>query len=161
MFNVMIFSNFAASTLQAIGWLVLLIILLVIEFATVGLTTIWFAGGALVAFILAAMNVGFWVQIVVFLVLSLVLLFFTRPFAVKYINSRRTRTNSEELIGQTVKVIQRIDNRSAEGQAFVNGLEWTARAVSDEMIIEADTLVKVIRIEGVKLIVEPLCDEQA
>lgn len=149
------FYNPSPSTLQAIGWLALLVILLVIEFATVGLTTIWFAGGALVAFVLAALNVNFGVQIVVFLVLSLVLLFFTRPFAIKYINSRRTRTNSEELIGQTVMVTKRIDNRAAEGEALVRGLEWTARAASDDLIIEADTLVKILRIEGVKLIVEP------
>ncbi len=161
MFNMVVISNLSASTLQAIGWLALLIILLVIEFATVGLATIWFAGGALVAFVLAAMNVNFWIQVIVFLLLSLVLLFFTRPFAVKYINSRRTRTNSEELIGQTVKVTQRIDNRSAEGQVFVNGLEWTARAVSDDQIIENGALVTVIRIEGVKLIVEPAQEVQA
>lgn len=149
------FYNLPPSTLQAIGWLALLVILLLIEFATVGLTTIWFAGGALVAFVLAALNVNFGVQIVVFLVLSLVLLFFTRQFAIKYINSRRTRTNSEELIGQIVMVTKRIDNRAAEGEALVRGLEWTARAVSDDLIIEADTLVKILRIEGVKLIVEP------
>ena len=77
----------------------------------------------------------------------------------KYLNPRRTRTNSEELIGTVVKVTERIDNRAAKGTALVKGLEWSARAVSDDMIIEKDTLVKVLRIEGVKLIVEPVDHE--
>lgn len=140
----------------AAAWMALVIIFLVVELVTVGLTTIWLAGGALVAFILAAAGAGFWLQLIAFFVVSFVLIYFTRPFAVKYLNPRRTRTNSEELIGEVVKVIERIDNRAAEGRALVKGLEWSARAVSDDMIIEKDTLVKVVRIEGVKLIVEPV-----
>ena len=141
-------------------WMALVILFLVIELITVGLTTIWLAGGALVAFILAAAGANFWVQLVAFFVVSFVLIFFTRPYAVKYFNPRRTRTNSEELIGEIIKVTRRIDNRSAEGTALAKGLEWSARAVSDDMIIEKDTLVKVIRIEGVKLIVEPVAGDQ-
>ena len=144
----------------AAAWMALVIIFLVVELVTVGLTTIWLAGGALVAFILAAVGAGFWLQLIAFFAVSFVLIYFTRPFAVKYLNPRRTRTNSEELIGEVVKVIGRIDNRAAEGKALVNGLEWSARAVSDDMIIEKDTLVKVVRIEGVKLIVEPVSDDQ-
>lgn len=137
-------------------WMALVIIFLVVELVTVGLTTIWLAGGALVAFLLAAVGANFWIQLAAFFVVSFVLIYFTRPIAVKYLNPRRTRTNSEELIGEVVKVIERIDNRAAEGRALVKGLEWSARAVSDDMIIEKDTLVKVVRIEGVKLIVEPI-----
>ena len=144
----------------AAAWMALVIIFLVVELVTVGLTTIWLAGGALVAFILAAVGAGFWLQLIAFFAVSFVLIYFTRPFAVKYLNPRRTRTNSEELIGEVVKVIGRIDNRAAEGKALVKGLEWSARAVSDDMIIEKDTLVKVVRIEGVKLIVEPVSDDQ-
>ena len=141
---------------SAAAWMALVIIFLVVELVTVGLTTIWLAGGAFVAFILAAVGAGFWVQLIAFFAVSFVLIYFTRPFAVKYLNPRRTRTNSEELIGEVVKVIERIDNREAKGRALVKGLEWSARAVSDDMIIEKDTLVKVVRIEGVKLIVEPI-----
>ncbi|MDD7642064.1 MAG: NfeD family protein [bacterium] len=144
----------------AAAWMALVIIFLVVELVTVGLTTIWLAGGAFVAFILAAVGAGFWVQLIAFFAVSFVLIYFTRPFAVKYLNPRRTRTNSEELIGEVVKVIERIDNREAEGRALVKGLEWSARAVSDDMIIEKDTLVKVVRIEGVKLIVEPIEEAQ-
>ena len=141
---------------SAAAWMALVIIFLVVELVTVGLTTIWLAGGAFVAFILAAVGAGFWVQLIAFFAVSFVLIYFTRPFAVKYLNPRRTRTNSEELIGEVVKVIERIDNREAKGRALVKGLEWSARAVSDDMINEKDTLVKVVRIEGVKLIVEPI-----
>lgn len=143
----------------AIIWMAFVIIFLIVELVTVGLTTIWLAGGALVAFILAAVGAGFWVQLVAFFLVSFVLICFTRPFAVKYFNPRRTRTNSEELIGEVVKVTSRIDNRSAEGTALAKGLEWSARAVSDDMTIEKNSLVKVVRIEGVKLIVEPVTDD--
>lgn len=143
----------------AIVWMAFVIIFLIVELVTVGLTTIWLAGGALVAFILAAVGAGFWVQLVAFFLVSFVLICFTRPFAVKYFNPRRTRTNSEELIGEVVKVTSRIDNRSAEGTALAKGLEWSARAVSDDMTIEKNSLVKVVRIEGVKLIVEPVTDD--
>lgn len=141
-------------------WMALVIIFLVVELVTVGLTTIWLAGGALVAFILAAVGANFWIQLIAFFAVSFVLIYFTRPFAMKYLNPRRTRTNSEELIGEIIKVTRRIDNRAAEGTALAKGLEWSARAVSDDMIIEKDTLVKVIRIEGVKLIVEPVAGDQ-
>lgn len=141
---------------SAAAWMAMVIIFLVVELVTVGLTTIWLAGGAFVAFILAAVGAGFWLQLAAFFVVSFVLIYFTRPFAMKYLNPRRTRTNTEELIGEVVKVIERIDNREAEGRALVKGLEWSARAVSDDMIIEKDTLVKIVRIEGVKLIVEPV-----
>ena len=153
---VMLASKYSLVTL----WLVALVAFLVIELITVGLTTIWLAGGALVAFILAILGVNVWVQIIAFVVISFLLVYFTRPLAVKYLNPRRTRTNSDELIGETVKVIERIDNRAAAGRALARGMEWSARAVSDDMIIEKDVLVKVLRIEGVKLIVEPIHEQQ-
>ena len=152
---VMLASKYSLVTL----WLVALVAFLVIELITVGLTTIWLAGGALVAFILAILGVNVWVQIIAFVVISFLLVYFTRPLAVKYLNPRRTRTNSDELIGETVKVIERIDNRAAAGRALARGMEWSARAVSDDMIIEKDALVKVLRIEGVKLIVEPIHEQ--
>lgn len=153
---VMLASKYALVTL----WLLALVAFLVIELITVGLTTIWLAGGALVAFILAILGVNVWVQIIAFVVVSFVLVYFTRPLAVKYLNPRHTRTNSDELIGETVKVIERIDNRAAAGRALARGMEWSARAVSDDMVIEKDALVKVLRIEGVKLIVEPIHEQQ-
>lgn len=141
-------------------WMAFVIVFLVVELITVGLTTIWLAGGAVAAFLLATVGASFWWQLAAFFIVSFVLIYFTRPWALKHFNPRRTRTNSEGLIGEIVKITGRVDNRAAEGTALAKGLEWSARAVSDDLIIERDTLVKVIRIEGVKLIVEPVDADQ-
>lgn len=135
-------------------WLALIIIFLLIEIATVGLTSIWLAGGALVAFILNLLDVGLVWQIVAFFVVSVVLMVFTRPFAKKFINTDRTKTNYEEVIGKLVKVTERIDNINEQGTASVNGQEWTARAKNSSETFEVGELVRVVDIMGVKLIVE-------
>ena len=136
-----------------IAWLVLLIILLVVEIITVGLTSIWAAGGALVALILNILKVPFLVKVIAFFAVTFLLLFFTRPFAVKCINSRREKTNYEGIIGKTIRIAERVDNMSQTGMAVVNGQEWTVRSEKDEEILEAGTIAKVINISGVKLIV--------
>ena len=110
----------------AVGWLIAMAVLLVIEIATLGLTTIWFAAGALVAFIAAALNLALWLQITLFIMVSLVLLFFTRPLASRYLNSKTTKTNAESLVGRTAKVTIAIDNLKPAGQVVVGGMEWTA-----------------------------------
>ena len=132
-----------------IAWLVLLIILLVVEIITVGLTSIWAAGGA----ILNILKFPFLVQVIAFFAVTFLLLFFTRPFAVKCINSRREKTNYEGIIGKTIRIAERVDNMSQTGMAVVNGQEWTVRSEKDEEILEAGTIAKVINISGVKLIV--------
>ena len=126
--------------------------LLVIEIATLGLTTIWFAGGALIAGIAAVTGAGSIVQFVIFLIVSLILLIFTRPVAVKYLNVNRTRTNAESLIGKEAVVTQTVEN--LKNQGIVGGIEWTARTGDNETVIEKDTVVEIERIEGVKLIVK-------
>jgi len=138
-----------------IFWLVMLIACIVIEAATMGLTTVWFAGGALVAILAAALHAPVAVQIVLFLVVSLLLLFFTRPVAVKYFNRDRVKTNAESLIGKQAIVTADIDNIQGTGQAILNGQEWSARSVKDDMRISAGTVVNVQAINGVKLIVKP------
>lgn len=136
-----------------IGWLIALIALLIIELITLGLTTIWFAGGALIALIAALCGAPFWLQFTLFLVVSAILLFVTRPIAVKYWNKDRIKTNADGLVGQTALVIEEIDNIKAKGAVSVNGLEWTART-ADNSIIEKDKVVVIKEIQGVKLIVE-------
>lgn len=143
-----------AINMQAVVWLVILVVLLVIEAVTLGLTTIWFAGGALVAFGLAVAGLDVLAQIVVFCVVSVILLLVTRPAAVKWINKDRVRTNAESLIGQTAVVTEPIDNLANTGQAQVKGQYWTARAVQDGTKIEQGKFVKIKEISGVKLIVE-------
>lgn len=139
---------------MAIGWLIALIVLLAVEIATMGLTTIWFAGGALVALIAALLGANIVVQVILFVAVSLILLIFTRPVAVKYLNNNAVKTNAEGLIGRTAKVIYTIDNVNSTGYASVDGQEWTARSEDNGVVIPEGTLVTIVRIEGVKLIVK-------
>lgn len=140
-------------------WLALMIVLIVIEIVTVGLTTIWFAGGALIATIVSCLGGGIVLQVVLFFVVSLVLLIFTRPFAIKYINATRVKTNYEGVIGKIVRVTKTVNNLQESGSAVVNGIEWTVRSNDDEKVIEEGALAKVVSINGVKLIVEEYIEE--
>ena len=135
-------------------WIVVLVATLAIEAATMGLTTIWFSGGALAAVIVELLNGGIWMQIIVFLVISLVLLFYTRPIAVKHFNKEREKTNLDSVIGKTAVVTIPIHNLKETGQVMLDGKEWTARSNDSTKQIEKEALVKVISIKGVKLIVE-------
>ncbi len=140
--------------MEAIFWLVLLIVLLGIEIITVGLTTVWFAGGALLALVAYAIGLDIVWQVVVFLITSVVLLIFTRPLAVKYINTNKLKTNYEGIIGKVVRLTEDVDNISGTGKATINSVEWMARTADDKVLIKAGTIVKVVDIKGVKLIVE-------
>lgn len=128
--------------------------LLAIEIFTLGLTTIWFAAGALVAVVAALAGFNLGIQIGAFVVVSVVLLFFTRPVAVRYLNSRTTKTNAEALVGKSARVTIDINNLKGEGQVVISGLEWTARSSVDTATFKQDEYVTIVGIEGVKLIVE-------
>ena len=140
-------------------WLAVLVIMIVIEILTMGLTTIWFAGGALVAFFLALLRVPFVVQIVVGLVVSLILLIFTRPIAVKYFNKDRVRTNVESMIGTQAIVVGEIDNLHGVGRVTTGGKEWSARTTVDGITLPVGAVVVVKAVSGVKLIVEERKEE--
>ena len=135
-------------------WLALTAVLLIIEIVTLGLTTIWFAAGALFAFFAALLGMNQGIQIGVFVVVSVVLLFFTRPLAVKYLNTKTIKTNTEALVGKTARVIVDINNLKSKGQVVINGLEWTARSSDDTVVFKIGDAVTIVGIEGVKLIVE-------
>ena len=142
-----------------IAWLVLLIILLIIEIITVGLTSIWAAGGALAALVLNLLDISLLWQVVVFFIVTFVLLYFTRPFAIRFINTRSEKTNYEGMIGKTIRIAETVDNISQTGMAVVNGQEWTVRAEKENEILEPGTLAKVVNIAGVKLIVRKYEEE--
>lgn len=137
-----------------IFWTVLLVVLVIIELVTMGLTTIWFAAGALVATIAAACNAPLFIQIALFLIVSVLSLVFTRPVAMKYFNRDRTKTNVESLVGQKGIVTGRISNLDGSGQVVLNGMEWTARSLKEDTVIPEGAVVVVRQIRGVKLIVE-------
>lgn len=142
--------------MESIFWLVLFILFLVFEVATMGLTTIWFAGGAIAAFALALADVHIIIQIVVFFAVSIFLLFVTRPIATRYINKNTVKTNVDELVGKVVKCTETIDNYNEMGSVRINGNEWMARTVTDNMTIPKDTMVQVVEIVGAKVIVQPI-----
>ncbi len=135
-------------------WLVILILCLVVEGITTGLAAIWFAGGALVSFVLALLGVPLLAQAIVFLAVSLLLLIFVRKAALRWTKRSTTKTNAESLIGETGVVTERIDNLAAKGQVQVHGQYWTARSCDDGITIEKDQKVKIFEISGVKLIVK-------
>lgn len=135
-------------------WLAVLVALVVIELLTMGLTTIWFAGGALVATVASLFGAPFAVQVILFLVASGLLLYFTRPLAVKYFNKDRIRTNAESLVGRQAIVISEIDNLQGIGQVNVGGMEWSARTRVDGVRLPVGTVTTILAINGVKLIVE-------
>lgn len=139
---------------QVIFWLGLLIVLVIIEVATLGLTTIWFAGGALISTIAAAVGLPLFVQITLFLVVSVVLLVFTRPVAMRFFNTERTSTNVDSLIGKQAIVTGEINNLKGMGQVTVNGLEWTARSADESKVIPEGTVTIIRAVSGVKLMVE-------
>ena len=139
---------------MTVFWLVILVVLVVIELLTMGLTTVWFAGGALVTTVAALLHAPFALQIILFLIVSVLLLFFTRPLAVKYFNKDRVRTNAESLVGRQAIVISEIDNLQGIGQVNVGGMEWSARTRTDGIRLPVGTVTTVLAINGVKLIVE-------
>ncbi len=135
-------------------WVLLIIAFVIGELISVGLTSIWFAAGALAALILGLFGAGPLVQFAAFLIVSIVLLLSTRSWAQKYINSRTQKTNADSIIGETIRIAERVSNRDQTGMAVVRGQEWTVRARSDDEVIEKDQNAKVVEISGVKLIVE-------
>ena len=139
--------------MEPVMWLIIMVVLIVIEVMTMGLSTIWFALGALISFIASLFGASVATQIVLFLVVSIISLLLTRPIAMKYLNKNRMKTNIESLIGKHVVVTVQIDNIEETGQVKVNGIDWTARANNEEQIIEKDSIVEIMRIDGVKLIV--------
>lgn len=139
--------------MTAIIWIALIVIFALIEIATVGLTSIWFAGGALAALLVNAAGLNFVWQFIVFVAVSLVLLFFTRPWAMKYLKPHLIKTNYEEAIDKDVCLTETVDNRNGTGTAVLNGQEWTARAYEDGRIFEAGSIVTVKEIRGVTMYV--------
>jgi membrane protein implicated in regulation of membrane protease activity len=140
--------------MYAIFWLGAFGVLLVIEILTLGLTTIWFAAGALAAFLLALVQASLPLQILMFIIVSLEMLACTRPLLTKYLNTNTTKTNAESLVGHRARVLIPVNNLKSEGQVMVNGMEWSARSTQDEVTFQKDEMVHIAGISGVKLIVE-------
>ena len=142
-----------------LAWLGILAILLVIEAITVGLTTVWFAGGALVACIASWLGGGIVVQLLLFFGVSVVLLIFISPLGVRYMKKGLEKTNAESLLGKRAVVIQPVNNLAQTGQVRINDIEWTARTADDGEEIPTGAVVEIEEIRGVKLIVKEISKE--
>ena len=141
---------------MTIFWLVVLVAAIVAEAVTLGLVSIWFAVGALAALLVEKLHGGVYLQMIVCLVVSLIVMYFTRPIAIKYFNKDRQKTNANSLIGKQAVVTGRIYNLEGMGKVIVSGQEWSAKSLTDDQIFEEGEIVKIVKIKGVKLIVEPL-----
>jgi len=135
-------------------WLLLTAALLVIEALTAGLTTIWFAGGSIVALILTFLGAPGWLQTGAFAAVSLILLLVTRPLALKYMNKGKGATSLDRMIGREVLVTEQIDNLRGTGEVQVDGQYWMARSADSDLTIEKGETARVRSIQGVKLIVD-------
>ena len=145
-----LFHGFAVSA--AWMWLIVAVVMGIIEAFTVGLATIWFAGGAVMAALVSLITDRLIVQILVFLAVSLVLLYFTRPLAIKKLNRETVKTNLDAIIG-SVAVAEESIRKNTKGSVNADNKVWTAVLSADSEEIEKGDLVRIEGIEGVKLIV--------
>ena len=140
--------------MNVIVWAGLTVLFVIVELATYGLASIWFALGSLVGLVAAALGGPIWLQIVLFAVVSAATLLLTRPLAQKYVNSRTQATNADRVIGAKALVTEEINELAGTGSVRVDGKLWTARS-ADDSVLPAGTRVVVKEIRGVRLIVEP------
>lgn len=134
-------------------WLAVFIGFLIQEGATAALTGIWFAGGALAALLLELLGGGVRVQLLAFVAVSALLLFLVRPLSVRLMKGREKEQGQDNLIGRTVTVKERIDNKKDAGRVTLAGETWLARAAEEDEILEPQTLAVVVRVEGARLFV--------
>ena len=137
------------------AWLGLLILFIVVEAATVGMVSAWFAAGALAALIVSLIGGELWLQGLVFITVSAAALALLRPLVRKHFNNRITPTNVDAIVGTTCLCITAIDNAASQGQVKIGDVEWTARSTTGDPIA-AGTQVKVDRVAGVKVYVTPV-----
>lgn len=139
---------------MTIVWLIAAVVLAVIEASTVQLVSIWFAIGATAACITSLLTPDVPTQLIIFAAVSALALIVTRPMVKRFKVKKAEATNSDKYIGQEAVVIEAIDNAAAKGMVRAGSTKWTARS-QDDSPIEAGRTVKVVAIEGVKLIVRP------
>ena len=136
-------------------WFLLMVFFILLEAGTVALVSTWFAAGALGAMITALCGGALWLQCVVFLVISVVLLISLRGFLRKHITPKQIKTNVDSIVGTEGLVTATIDNLASTGQVKLGGMEWSARSTSGE-VIQPGERIRVDRVEGVKVFVTPV-----
>ncbi len=137
-----------------IVWLIITVVLSLIEIFTMGLVTIWFAAGAVVALIMSLIGAPLWLQATLFLAVSIAVLVLVRPIATSHFNNRLKKTNIDAVIGRKLIAKTDIDNLHGMGKVDMDGSTWIAASSMDNVIIHQGEEVKVVEVQGVKLIVE-------
>ncbi len=158
LFTTMIAKGESDQMILKLIWFGLLILFTIGEAVTVGLTSVWFAGGSLAALICALLGGPLWLQIVLFILISALCLMAIRPLARKYLDSKVEPTNADRIIGTEAVVTEDINNLQGTGAVRIGGITWSARSESDAPIATG-TLIRVLRIEGVKVYVEEVKEE--
>lgn len=141
-----------ADDVMTFVWIAAVVVFGVAEAATAGLVSIWFVGGAAAALLAAVFGGPMWLQFVLFIAVSIALLAATRPLARKMLGGAITPTNADRVLRHTARVTETVDNGRPSGAVYIDGKTWTARS-EDGTVIAKDKLVKVVRMEGVKLFV--------
>ena len=136
-------------------WIGAMIAFGILEAATVNMISIWFVGGALAALIAAVLGAQLWLQCLIFFAVSGVLLACLFPVAKKHIGAKSVPTNLDRMIGEEAVVTEAVDNLHGTGALKIDGKEWSVRSASGEPI-PSGCVVKVVKIEGVRLYVEPV-----
>lgn len=136
-------------------WLIIAGLFIIIETFTSGFLIFWFGIGALVSMIISIFIEDIFIQTIIFIISSVILIFATKPFVKKFTNSQTISTNINSLIGKTGIVVKEIDNLASVGQVKVNGELWSAKSI-DNQIISENTKVEIIKIDGVQLIVKTI-----
>lgn len=140
-------------------WFVAFLVFVAMEAASLALTAVWFAGGALVAFFVAICGGSFRLQLIILTVISALLLACVRPFARKYVNQGTQKTNAGSLVGKLVQITEDVDNAKWTGKGTVEGMEWTVRSRDPESVFPAGMSARIVDIQGVKLIVTKPADD--
>ena len=135
-------------------WVVIMVVFAIAEIATINMVSLWFVGGAAAALIAQLLGGGIGVQVIVFFLVSIALLACLRPFAKKYVTPNKTATNADMAIGRQAYLTETVDNLRGTGALKLDGKEWTVRSATGDVLPEG-TLVTIVKLEGVKLYVEP------
>lgn len=149
---------------SAIGYIIVWVAIILggiaIEVATLNLVSIWFAIGAVAAFLALTLGANFIIQLIIFAVVSAIMLCLIRPLTTELLKPKGAKTNADRIIGEAALVTEAISNEKSQGQIKVFGQIWSAKS-ADGNSINRGEIVKILSISGVKAIVEPVNEGKA
>lgn len=136
-------------------WLIALIAFGALEACTAALVSVWFVLGSLAAMIAASLSAPFWLQLLLFILVSAAALLLTRPLAKRLLKKDAVPTNADRILGKIVRVTETICNDDSQGAVYADGKTWTARS-EDGSVIPQGAMAQILRFEGVKVYVRQI-----